>query len=94
MTKSNYTHAKQCSKALWLRKNNPELAEISESTEERFRSGNIAAEYARKRMQNGVLVEFDKEISKMLTKTIKIKCKENLYIHKRAIEKKWKFELY
>ena len=41
LSKSKYTKYRQCSKALWLGKNKPEVATVDASVEARFAEGNV-----------------------------------------------------
>jgi hypothetical protein len=51
-----------------------------------------------KNCTNLMIIRFPDSITSLgycdFDRNLKIKCKENSYIHKRAIEEKWNFELY
>ncbi len=68
MSKTKYCKGVQCSKILWMDKNMPEVAE-DVSSEAIFKTGTEVGDLARKYFSDYVLVEFDKNISKMCSDT-------------------------
>ena len=58
-SKSRYTKATKCPKALWLELNKPELCEISADAQERMDIGTAVGKLAQKRFDGCVVVPFD-----------------------------------
>lgn len=70
-SKSQYIRGLQCHKSLWLYKNNPELRDIPDHTQESlFNTGHSVGELAKKLFENGAEVTFDpNNFNGMISKT-------------------------
>ena len=72
LTKSQYMLAKQCPKAIWLHKNNPEAVERDVNNEGLYETGRIVGEYAQMLFPGGVLVQFAGDAQKAVVETRKL----------------------
>ena len=70
LSKSLYTIAIQCPKALWLKKYKPEvLASTDEFSQAKFNTGHMVGELACDLFPNGIKIDFNPNLDQMLRKT-------------------------
>lgn len=70
LSKSLYTIAIQCPKALWLKKYKPEvLSQIDEFSQAKFNIGHVVGELACNLLPNGIKVDFNSNLEQMVRKT-------------------------
>ena len=68
LSKSKYVNGIQCKKMLWLYKNKPELKE-EKNNESILKNGNFIHEIAKYLFGNHVNIEFDENLSEMISNT-------------------------
>ncbi len=69
LSKSKLMDFLQCPKRLYLEVHRPELAEVSEATEQIFATGHQVGEIARKLIPDGILIGHDHELAQALRDT-------------------------
>lgn len=85
ITKSDYLLFKQCQKAFWLQKNNPEVIN-NEKNKARMDKGNEVTEVARKLFPSGILIPYSYDVLEMVEKTKKMIEKGQTIIYEAAFE--------
>jgi hypothetical protein len=69
LSKSKILSGLQCPKRLYLEVHHPELAEVSEATEQKFAAGHAVGEVARSLMPGGILIETGSDLARALQET-------------------------
>lgn len=85
ITKSDYLLYKQCSKSLWLYKNNPSVIHNT-NNQRRIDKGNQVTELARGLFPNGVLVPYSRNLMNMIKRTEELIVQGETTLYEAAFE--------